>query len=135
MHLAAVHALADLTKEPVPEEVTEAYNETNLTFSRDYIIPKPLDYRLITKVAPAVAKAAMDRGVAFEPLDDFSAYKRELRKRLGLENTLMKGMEIRAKKDPQRIVFAEAHSEKVLKAAQVVAEQGLAKPILLGTDT
>lgn len=134
MKLAAVHALAELTKEPVPEEVTEAYNETNLTFSRDYIIPKPLDFRLITKVAPAVAKAAMDSGVALEPIDDFTAYKRELRKRLGLENTLMKGLEIRAKKDPQKIVFAEAHSEKVLKAAQVVAEQGIAKPILLGTE-
>ncbi|MGB0389930.1 MAG: NADP-dependent malic enzyme [Salibacteraceae bacterium] len=134
MKLAAVHALANLAKEPVPEEVTEAYNENNLTFSKEYIIPKPLDYRLITKVAPAVAKAAMDSGVALEPIDDFQAYKRELRKRLGLENTLMKGMEIRAKKDPQRIVFAEAHNEKALKAAQVVAEQGIAKPILLGNE-
>ena len=134
MKLAAVKALADLAKEPVPEEVIEAYNETNISFSRDYIIPKPLDFRLLTKVAPAVAKAAMDSGVAKEPITDFKAYKRELRKRLGLENTLMKGLEIRAKKDPQRIVFAEAHSAKVLKAAQTVAEMGIAKPILLGEE-
>lgn len=132
MKLAAVNALADLAKEPVPDEVTEAYNQMNLTFSKDYIIPKPLDYRLLTKIAPAVAKAAMDSGVALEPIADFSLYKKELRKRLGLENTLMKGLEIRAKSDPQRIVFAEAHNPKVLKAAQTVAEQGIAIPILLG---
>ena len=135
MKLAAVYALADLTKEPVPEEVTEAYNEMNLTFSKDYIIPKPLDYRLITTVAPAVAKAAIDSGVAQFEIDDWHACKRELRKRLGLENTLMKGLERRAKKDPQRIVFAEAHDPKVLRAAQTVAEQGIAKPILLGLET
>ncbi|MFT4754414.1 MAG: malate dehydrogenase (oxaloacetate-decarboxylating)(NADP+), partial [Salibacteraceae bacterium] len=134
MKLAAVMALAELAKEPVPEEVVEAYNETNLTFSKDYIIPKPLDFRLITKIAPAVAKAAMDSGVALEPIEDFVAYNRELRKRLGLENTLMKGLEIRAKKDPQRIVFAEAHNFKVLKAAQAVVEMGIAKPILLGVE-
>jgi len=134
MKLAAVKALADLTKEPVPEEVTEAYNEMNLAFSKDYIIPKPLDHRLITTVAPAVAKAAIDSGVALEPITDWDGYKRELQKRLGLENTLMKGLERRAKKDPQRIVFAEAHDPKVLKAAQTVAEQGIAKPILLGLE-
>ena len=135
MKLAAVKALADLTKEPVPEEVTEAYNETNLTFSKTYIIPKPLDFRLITAVAPAVAKAAIDSGVAQLPIEDWGKYKRDLRKRLGLENTLMKGLEIRAKNNPQRIVFAEAHDFKVLKAAQTVAEQGIAKPILLGLPT
>ena len=132
MKMAAVYALAELTKEPVPEEVVEAYNETNIIFSKDYIIPKPLDHRLITRVAPAVAKAAMDSGVALNPITDWKAYKRELQKRLGLENTLMKGLERRAKRDPQRIVLAEGHDVKVLKAAQTVAEQGIAKPILLG---
>jgi malate dehydrogenase (oxaloacetate-decarboxylating)(NADP+) len=132
MKLAAVYALAELTKEPVPEEVVEAYNETNIIFSKDYIIPKPLDHRLITRVAPAVAKAAMDSGVALNPINDWDAYKRELQKRLGLENTLMKGLERRARRDPQRIVLAEGHDVKVLKAAQTVAEQGIAKPILLG---
>ncbi len=134
MKLAAVHALAELAKEPVPDEVTEAYNQMNLSFSKDYIIPKPLDFRLITRVAPAVAKAAMDSGVAQEPIEDFAKYKKELRKRLGLENTLMKGLEIRAKSDPQRVVFAEGHNPKVLKAAVTVAEQGIAKPILLGIE-
>ena len=135
MKLAAVYALADLTKEPVPEEVIEAYNEMNLTFSKDYIIPKPLDHRLITTVSTAVAKAAVDSGVAKEPITDWGKYKRDLRKRLGLENTLMNGLERRAKKNPQRIVFAEAHDPKVLKAAQTVAEQGIAKPILLGLES
>ncbi len=132
MKLAAVYALAELTKEPVPEEVVEAYNETNIVFSKDYIIPKPLDHRLITRVAPAVAKAAMESGVALNPISDWDAYRRELQKRLGLENTLMNGLERRAKRDPQRIVLAEGHDVKVLKAAQTVAEQGIAKPILLG---
>ena len=135
MKLAAVYALSELTKEPVPEEVTEAYNEVSLSFGKDYIIPKPLDYRLITTVSPAVAKAAMESGVATEPITDWEDYKRGLRKRLGLENTLMKGLEGRAKKNPQRIVFAEAHDPKVLKAAQTVAEQGIAKPILLGLES
>lgn len=135
MKLAAVKALASLAKEPVPEEVIEAYNEKNLTFSKEYIIPKPLDHRLITAVSIAVAKAAVESGVAREPIEDWVAYKRELQKRLGIDNTMMKRLEARAKKDPQRIVFAEAHDVKVLKAAQSVADRGLAKPILLGKDT
>tara|TARA_R110002050_G_scaffold87066_3_gene184615 strand:+ start:1275 stop:3539 length:2265 start_codon:yes stop_codon:yes gene_type:complete len=132
MKLAAVKALAGLAKEPVPEEVIEAYNENKISFSKTYIIPKPLDHRLITTVSPAVAKAAMDSGVAQNPIKDWEKYNRELQNRLGLENTLMNGLERRAKRDPQRIVFAEAHDFKVLKAAQTVAEQGIAKPILLG---
>lgn len=135
MKLAAVKALADLTKEPVPEEVIEAYNEMNLSFSKDYIIPKALDSRLMTTVSIAVAKAAIDSGVALEPITDWEKYQRELQKRLGLENTLMKGLERRARKNPQRIVFAEAHDFKVLKAAQTVAEQKIAKPILLGLES
>ncbi len=135
MKLAAVYALADLTKLPVPEEVVEAYNEVNLTFSRDYIIPKPLDHRLITTVSPAVAMAAVKSGVALKPITDWEEYKRSLQKRLGLENTLMKGLERRAKRYPQRIVFAEAHDLKTLKAAQTVSEQKIAKPILLGLES
>jgi malate dehydrogenase (oxaloacetate-decarboxylating)(NADP+) len=134
MKLAAVKALAELTKEPVPEEVTEAYNEVNLIFSKDYIIPKPLDPRLLTTVAPAVAKAAMESGVAREPIEDWDEYNRQLSKRLGSENALMKGLERRAKRDPQRIVFAEAHDVKILKAASTVAEQKIAHPILLGSE-
>lgn len=134
MKLAAVKALAEMTKEPVPEEVIEAYNEKNLTFSKTYIIPKPLDSRLITAIAPAVAKAAMDSGVAQKPITDWDGYKRELKKRLGLENTMMRRLEAKAAKNPQRIVFAEAHDVKVLKAAQIVSDRGLAIPILLGLE-
>ena len=132
MKLAAVHALAELAKEPVPEEVNEAYDEKNLVFGRDYIIPKPLDFRLITCVAPAVAKAAMESGVAKAPITNWDKYVIELNKRIGRDNKLVKSIVQRAKKNPQRVVFAEADNYKILKAAQIASDEELAIPILLG---
>lgn len=133
MKLAAVHALAELAKEPVPEEVNEAYDEKNLVFGRDYIIPKPLDYRLITRVAPAVAKAAIKSGVAQSPITNWDKYVIELNKRIGRDNKLVKSIVQRAKKNPQKVVFAEADNYKILKAAQIAAEEGIAIPVLLGS--
>lgn len=135
MKLAAVYAIADLAKQPVPELVNMAYNKANLQFGREYIIPKPLDPRLIATVAPAVAKAAMDSGVAMAPIDDFEVYKAELIRRMGLDNTLMDRITTRAKTAPKRIVFAEADHYKILKAAQVAKNEGIAIPILLGNKT
>jgi malate dehydrogenase (oxaloacetate-decarboxylating)(NADP+) len=132
MKLAAVKAVAQLAKEPVPEEVNEAYNQKNITFGRNFIIPKPLDNRLITTIAPAVAKAAMDSGVAQQPITDWEAYKENLAKRLGLNNKLLKSITEKAKGNPKKVVFAEADNYKILKAAQVVYEEGIAHPILLG---
>lgn len=132
MKLAAVYALANLAKEPVPDEVNEAYSERNLSFGRDYIIPKPMDYRLITTVSPAVAKAAMDSGVAKTAIENWEKYEHDLNRRLGLDNQLVRGLVQRAKSDPQKVVFAEADHYKILKAAQIVKDEGIAKPILLG---
>ena len=132
MKIAAVRAIADLAKLPVPEAVNLAYNQKNITFGKDYIIPKPLDFRLISHVAPAVAKAAIDSGVARHKIKDWEAYKDELNKRLGLDDKLMRTLTVKAKGDPKRVVFAEADNYKILKAAQIVKEEGLAIPILLG---
>jgi len=132
MKKAAVIALAELAKKDVPEEVNAAYKSQNLTFGREYIIPKPLDPRLITTVAPAVAKAAMDTGVAREPIEDFEAYKVKLLKRMGLYDKLVDGIHQRAKINPKRIIFADADHFKVLKAAEAVRNEGIAYPILLG---
>jgi malate dehydrogenase (oxaloacetate-decarboxylating)(NADP+) len=132
MKLAAVYALAELAKEAVPENVNLAYNSKNITFGKNYIIPKPVDNRLIYKVAPAVAKAAIESGVARYPITDWEAYENELIQRLGLDNKLMKNITIRAKQKPQRVVFAEADHYKILKAAQQVKDEGIAIPILLG---
>lgn len=132
MKMAAVRALADLAKELVPEQVNIAYGETKLSFGRDYIIPKPFDPRLITKVAPAVAKAAMDSGVALNPISDWVKYEEELLERMGSDNKMVRLLINRAKTDPKRIVFAEADQLDVLKAAQIVYEEGIGKPILLG---
>ena len=132
MKIAAVRAIADLAKLPVPEAVNLAYNQKNITFGKDYIIPKPLDFRLISHVAPAVAKAAIDSGVARHKIKDWEAYKDELNKRLGLDDKLMRALTVKAKGDPKRVVFAEADNYKILKAAQIVKEEGLAIPILLG---
>lgn len=132
MKLAAVRAIAALAKEPVPEVVNKAYDEKNVTFGRNYIIPKPIDPRLITAVSPAVAKAAMDSGLAKKPITDWNEYDRILRKRLGLDNTLVRRTMVRAKQNPKRVVYAEAETYKILKAAQMVAEDGIALPILLG---
>ncbi len=132
MKLAAVKAVAELAKEAVPEEVNEAYDEKNIVFGRDFIIPKPLDPRLITTVAPAVAKAAMDSGVAQIQIEDWEVYKEELSRRLGLDNKLIKNVTEKAKRNPKKVIFAEADNYKTLKAAQIVHEEGIAKPILLG---
>jgi malate dehydrogenase (oxaloacetate-decarboxylating)(NADP+) len=132
MKMAAVYALAELAKMPVPEQVNIAYGETKLNFGRDYIIPKPFDPRLITIVAPAVAKAAMESGVAQNPILDWDKYEEELAERLGSDNKMVRLLANRAKTDPKRIVFAEADHLDVLKAAQIVMEEGIGKPILLG---
>lgn len=132
MKLAAVRAIASLAKEPVPENVLLAYNNRYLAFGKEYIIPKPVDARLIYTVAPAVAKAAMESGVARIPIADWEHYENELINRLGLDNKLMKNVTIRAKQDPKTVVFAEADHYKILKAAQIVRDEGIAKPILLG---
>jgi malate dehydrogenase (oxaloacetate-decarboxylating)(NADP+) len=132
MKLAAVKALAKLAKEPVPEGVLIAYNEPDLNFGREYIIPKPLDARLITAVAPAVAKAAMESGVAQHQITDWDAYRNQLLKRMGLDNRFLRGISMRAKQNPQRIVFGEADRLKILKAANIAHEEGTCTPILLG---
>ncbi|MBO9153437.1 NADP-dependent malic enzyme [Chitinophaga chungangae] len=134
MKLAAVHALADLAKSPVPDIVNLAYNERNLVFGPNYIIPKPLDPRLLSTVAPAVAKAAMDSGVAHAPITDWDAYKVVLNNRLGLDNQLFRVIGSKARKDPRRVVFAEADNIKILKSAQVVSDENIAIPILLGNE-
>ena len=132
MKMAAVNAIAELARESVPESVNEAYGTKNILFGRDYIIPKPLDPRLILTVAPAVAKAAIDSGVALEKITDWDAYVEELENRLGHDSKLVRSMTERAKHNPQRVVFAEADNYKILKAAQIVRDEGIAEPILLG---
>lgn len=132
MKMAAVRALAALAKENVPEQVNIAYGETKLNFGREYIIPKPFDPRLITTVAPAVAKAAMESGVALNPITDWEKYEEELLERMGSDNKMVRLLTNRAKTDPKRIVFAEADQLDVLKAAQIVYEEGIGHPILLG---
>jgi malate dehydrogenase (oxaloacetate-decarboxylating)(NADP+) len=132
MKLAAVRALAELTKTAVPEIVNMAYNETNIAFGPNYIIPKPLDPRLISTISPAVAKAAIESGVAQKPITDWDGYVIELNKRLGIDNQLIRALGSKARKDPKRVVFADAENSKVLKAAQIALDEGLAKPILLG---
>jgi len=133
MKLAAVRALADLAKQQVPDIVNIAYGNANLKFGKDYIIPKPVDPRLITTVAPAVAKAAMDSGDASYPITDWEAYNYELSQRLGLDNNLTKVIETRARQERKRVVFADAENVSVLKAAAQALDEGIAEPILLGT--
>ncbi|MFN3641154.1 MAG: phosphate acyltransferase, partial [Flavobacterium sp.] len=132
MKMAAVHALASLAKMPVPEQVNIAYGETKLVFGRDYIIPKPFDPRLIVTVSPAVARAAMESGVAKNPITDWEKYEMELEERLGNDNKMVRLLTNRARTAPKRVVFAEADHLDVLKAAQIVMEEGIGKPILLG---
>lgn len=134
MKLAAVKALAELTKAPVPDIVNLAYNEKTITFGPTYIIPKPLDPRLLSTVAPAVAKAAMESGVAKYPIIDWDKYVQELNSRLGLDNQLSRVIGTKARKDPKRVVFADAENIKILKVAQMVLEEGVAYPILLGKE-
>ncbi|MDT0539216.1 NADP-dependent malic enzyme [Croceitalea sp. P059] len=132
MKMAAVRALADLTKEPVPEQVNITYDTTRLTFGEEYIIPKPFDPRLISTIPPAVAKAAMESGVAKAPIQDWGKYEEELLLRSGNDNKVVRMLHNRAKVNPKRIVFAEAELLDVLKAAQIVYDEGIAIPILLG---
>lgn len=132
MKLAAARAIAKLAKEPVPEIVNKAYGETNLGFGRFYLIPKPVDPRLITTIAPAVAKAAIESGVAKKEIKDWDAYELELQKRIGIDQRLMSIVIGRAKKDPKRVVFGEADNLKILKAAQIIRDEKIAIPILLG---
>lgn len=132
MKIAAVKAIAELAKKSVPEAVNLAYNVRNLKFGKDYVIPKPTDHRLITHVSIAVAKAAIESGVARKKITDWAAYSEELRGRLGTDDALMRAVTQKAKTDPKCVVFAEADNYKILKAAQVVKEEGIAKPVLLG---
>lgn len=132
MKMAAVVALAKLAKEPVPEQVNIAYGETKFTFGREYIIPKPFDPRLISVVPPAVAKAAMDSGIALSPITDWEEYKSSLEERMGSDNKLVRMLINRAKTEPKRVVYAEADHLDVLKAAQIAYEEGMVTPILLG---
>jgi malate dehydrogenase (oxaloacetate-decarboxylating)(NADP+) len=132
MKLAAVKALANLAKSPVPDIVNMAYNQQNMAFGPEYIIPKPLDPRLLATVAPAVAQAAMDSGVAQKNITNTEAYQLELNKRLGLDNQLMRVISNKARKDPKRLLFAEADNQKILKAASILYDEGTAYPILLG---
>ncbi len=133
MQLAAVKALAEMTKSPVPDIVNMAYNESTIAFGPNYIIPKPMDPRLISTVSPAVAKAAMESGVAKKPITNWSAYEIELNKRLGIDNQLVRALGNKARRDPKRVVFADAENTNVLKAAQIALDEGIAVPILLGT--
>jgi malate dehydrogenase (oxaloacetate-decarboxylating)(NADP+) len=132
MKMAAVYAIAELAKENVPESVNLAYGSRNLNFGPEYIIPKPIDPRLITAVPPAVAKAAIESGVAQRNIPDWEIYKHELINRMGLDNDLLKNITAKAKQNPKRVIFAEADHYKILKAAQQVKDEGIAKPILLG---
>lgn len=132
MKLAAVHAIAKLAKEPVPETVILAYNVQNLNFGQDYFIPKPFDNRLLTEVSIAVAKAAMESGIARKPIDDFDAYENHLLDRMGRNEKLIRMMQNRAKSNPKRVAFGNAEEYNVLKAAQIVYEEGIAEPVLLG---
>lgn len=132
MKLAAVRAIAELTKEPVPELVNLAYGASNLTFGPTYIIPKPFDPRLITTVAPAVAKAAMDSGVAKAPIKDWKGYKRVLSDRLGRDDKFIRLLNENARQKPQRIIFTEGDQYRILKAAEILINGGTAQPVLLG---
>ena len=134
MKIAAVNAIASIAKKPVPEAVNLAYNAKNIKFGREYIIPKPMDQRLIIEVSSAVAKAAIDSGVARKIITDWDAYVEELRGRVGADDRIMRTLTNKAKQNPKRIVFAEADTYKILKAAQIIKEEGIATPILLGNE-
>ena len=135
MKLAAVRALAELAKTAVPDIVNMAYAEKNIVFGPEYIIPKPVDPRLLSTVAPAVAKAAMDSGIAKHKIEDWEAYENELNRRLGLDNQVLRVVGNKARRNPKRIVFAEADNLKILKAAQIVYDEGIGYPILLGDES
>ncbi|MEN8136913.1 MAG: NADP-dependent malic enzyme [Bacteroidota bacterium] len=132
MKIAAVHALAELAKEPVPEQVAAAYNLSNITFGKEYIIPKPFDQRLISSVPPAIAKAAMEEGIASKPIADWDKYKEELIERMGWGNKVIRRINNKARTAPKKVVFAEGEQINIIKAAQIAKEEGFAEPILLG---
>lgn len=132
MKIAAVRAIAELARKTVPEAVNMAYNERNIKFGKEYIIPKPMDFRLMTNVSMAVAKAAIDSGVARKKITDWDAYAEELKQRLGMDDAIMRALTNKAKSAPKRVVFAEADNYKILKAAQIVKDDNIAIPILLG---
>ena len=134
MKHAAVRAIAALAKEPVPSVVNAAYEMEGLKFGRDYILPKALDPRLITTVSPAVARAAMESGVATRPITDWNAYRGRLRSIMGFDNQLMRRLTEEAKKNPQRVVFAEANTNNMLQAAVLARNEGVCIPILLGNE-
>lgn len=134
MKKAAVYALAKLAKEDVPEQVNIAYKQKNIVFGTEYILPKPLDPRLITKVAPAVAMAAMDSGVARKPIKNWDTYKDELRRRMGIDNQLIRVISTKAKNNPKKVLYGEAEHFKVLKTAQTVLKNGIAIPMLMGNE-
>ena len=132
MKLAAVHALAELAKKTVPDQVNLVYGGANLSFGKEYIIPKPFDPRLIYEVPPAIAKAAIETGVAQKPITDWDAYREQLMDRLGGSNREIRVLQERARQNPKRVVFPEADLTDVLKAAQRVYQEGIAIPVLLG---
>jgi malate dehydrogenase (oxaloacetate-decarboxylating)(NADP+) len=135
MKLAATYALAEMAKEPVPDTVYKAYGNNRLSFGKEYLIPKPLDPRLITRIAPAVAKAAMESGVARHHIKDWDQYEAELLQRVGMSQKLMTKIVMLAKTSPRRVIFAEADHYKVLKAAQIIQDEKIGTPILLGNKT
>lgn len=135
MKLAAVKAIAELTKEPVPELVLKAYGDRSMAFGPKYLIPKPLDPRLIYTISPAVAKAAMESGVAKNNITDWDKYENELKGRIGADQKIISNVISRAKQQPKRVVFAEADHYKILKAAEITSAEGIAIPILLGNKT
>ncbi|WP_185860918.1 NADP-dependent malic enzyme [Blattabacterium cuenoti] len=135
MKLAAVHAIASLAKEPVPEQVNIVYNKKNLSFGKEYIIPKPFDNRLITRVAPAVAKAAMDSGVAKNPILDWKIYKEKLLDRMGYESKMLRMIQNRARTNPKKVVFCNGEEYDILKSVQILHEEGIISlPIVLGNE-
>ncbi|WP_341653809.1 NADP-dependent malic enzyme [Blattabacterium cuenoti] len=135
MKLAAVHAIASLAKEPVPEQVNIVYNKKNISFGKEYIIPKPFDNRLITRVAPAVAKAAMDSGVARNPISDWKTYQEKLLDRMGYESKILRMIQNRARTNPKKVVFCNGEEYDILKSVQILHEKGIVSiPIVLGNE-
>ena len=132
MKLAAVKALAKLAREEVPDSVSKAYGNVKFVFGRDYIIPKPFDPRVLLHVAPAIAQAAMDSGVARQPIEDMAKYIEHLESTQGKSKEIMRTIINKAKCDPKRLAFPEGDNEKILKAAQILVDEGIAQPILIG---
>jgi len=132
MKMAAVRAIADLAKEPVPDMVKKAYNNNNMSYGREYIVPTPLDSRLIEHVPSAIAKAAMESGVARKPIEDFEAYRESLLERMGIDHAIMRGMTAKAKANPKRLVFSDANNRNILRAARIIKDDGIAFPVLVG---